>query len=219
MTGVHTGYAQVLAVPVGWVHDYHAHVRTLAGKSIRAYPNFFEDYYWSGPLPTLVEQELQETGQIFTKLVNTSSNEITVAARRLNLCLLREAEEDSILDATIALEALVGGDERQEITHKLALRIAALSRLSNMIDEPASDVFRAIKQIYAYRSAVVHGSTKASKKQEITIPNKAPIRAVVLATNYLRMIMKVLIEHPQYLKPDKIDEKLLLGGPDTETQV
>lgn len=215
VTGIDTGYAQVLALPMGWTHKFTAHVPSIKGQSTRTYPASFEDRYWNVPVPTLTEQQIQETNQMFKNLLENSSSKIIIAAQRLNRCLLRETDEDSILDAAIALEALVGG-ENQEITHKLALRIAALSRLSDMNDVPAHDIFLGVKGIYSYRSKVIHGNPNPNKAKEITAPNKEPIRAVVVATNYLRMVMKVLIEHPQYLNAHKIDEDLLLGALDSK---
>jgi hypothetical protein len=97
------------------------------------------------------------------------------------------------------------------MTHKLALRMAALLSLSKSGEQTPVEVFRAVKQIYRYRSAVVHGSARTTDKREIAISDREKIPTVTLAINYLRMAINILIDNPQYLKASKIDEELILG--------
>jgi hypothetical protein len=210
-TGVSTGYAQLLLRPVGWAHDYEAHLPPIEGISVRRYPIWFENHYWNTPqLPTVTTQQALEIGRVFSKIQGSEDKRLSIATQRLNLCLIRETEEDSILDATIAMEALLSDDERQEMTHKLALRMAALLSLSKSGQQTPVEVFRAVKQIYRYRSAVVHGSAKTTDKREIATSDKEKIPTVTLAINYLRMAINILIDNPQYLKASKIDEELIL---------
>ena len=54
--------------------------------------------------------------------------ELRVPSKRLNAAFLRRDEEDSILDVTIGLEALLVTD-KGENTHKLAMHLAALCKL------------------------------------------------------------------------------------------
>jgi len=211
VTGASTGYAQLLLRPDGWAHDYEAHLPPVEGTSVRRYPIWFENHHWLTPqLPTLTTQQATEIGHVFSKLQASEDKRILIATQRLNSCLIRETEEDSILDATIAMEALLSDDERQEMTHKLALRMAALLSLYKTGQQTPVEVFRAVKQIYRYRSAVVHGSGKITDKHEIAISDKEKIPTVTLAINYLRMAINILIDNPQYLKARKIDEELLL---------
>ncbi len=209
-TGTDTGYAQLLMRPVEWAHDYTAHLPPIEGTSIRGYPTWFENFYWLNPVPTLTAEDTAEVERVYSRLTEVESNKLRIATQRLNRCFLRESEEDSILDATIAMELLLADDSRQEITHKLALRMAALSKLAPENKQTPVEVYRAIKRIYAYRSAIVHGSTKASGKREITLGSKGKISAVTAAVDYLRMALGVLTEHEEYLDPAEIDEKLLL---------
>jgi hypothetical protein len=184
-TGVGTGYAQLLSRPIEWALRYTAHLPPLEGTSIRAYPTWFEEYYWNSPVPTLTNKDVMEIGRVFSKLLEIENNKLKIVIRRLNRCFLREIEEDSILDATIAMEALLSDDERQEMTHKLALRMAALSRLSKNNKQEPVEVFHAVKKIYRHRSAIVHGSTKPSKKREIALSDKKKVPSVTLAIEYL----------------------------------
>lgn len=139
------------------------------------------------------------------------SAQLRFASRRLNLCYLREDEEDAILDATIGLESLLVGGEKNEITHKLALRMAALSTLDAGNQRGPVDIFRDIKEIYRFRSAMAHGSNKSSQKREIAIRKGEAIPTVVAAINYLRMALGILLNHAEYRDLAKIDEVLLLG--------
>ncbi len=212
VTGHQTGYAQLLLEPASWARSYKAHLPPLEGTSARRYPAEFENLYWHRSVPTVTRAEAMKIGETFTKLRNALGvNQLRIASRRLNLCYLREDEEDAILDATIGLESLLVGGERNEITHKLALRMAALSTLENNIQREAVDVFRDIKEIYKFRSAVAHGSSKSSQKREIAIKEGGAIPIVTAAINYLRMALGILLDHPEYRNPTRIDEVLLLG--------
>jgi len=213
VTGFSTGYAQLLMRPKGWALNYKADLPILEGTSIKAYPNSFERYYWlNEDIPEIDKETAQEIGNTFVKLLDVTENSVHIAARRLNLCFLRDDEEDSILDATIGLEALLSHDSQQEMTHKLAMRVGALTKILEAFSKSPHQVFRELKKIYGYRSAVVHGSTKAHKKREIVSGDNRRIPASSLAIDYLRIVLRILIDHPQYRKPAKIDEELLLGS-------
>ena len=189
VTGFDTGYAQLLMRPKGWANDYKAYLPPLYGTSIRAYPSRFENYYWNKKdIPELSSDSCQEVGSLYTQLSEVQENTIRVAIKRLNQCFLREDEEDSIIDATIGLEALLSDDDRQEMTHKLAMRVGALSKLAKGQFKKPYDVFQELKQVYAYRSAVVHGSTKTLKRKEIKIDETRSIPASDLVIEYLRKV-------------------------------
>lgn len=209
---IDSGYAQVLLRPLNWATNYIAHLPALEGTSLRRYPYWFENYYWLQPIRVFSATELDECAKFYHQLINIENNRMRIAVRRLNRCYLREGEEDSILDATIAMEALLSDDDRQEMTHKLALRIAALSSLASNQTETPVEVFNAVKQIYRYRSKIVHGSTKSDKGREIVLSANKRVPTVKLAIDYLRMLLTVLIQHQEYFKPANIDEMLLLSG-------
>jgi|SRR5215204_829587 len=106
---------------------------------------------------------------------------------------------------------LLSEDERQEQTHKLALRTAALAKIYKGEIELPVEVFRRVKYIYGYRSSIVHGSSKPSKGREITLAGDEKIPTVVLALRYLGMAIQVLLDQPEYSAPSRIDEELLLS--------
>ncbi|KKD53946.1 hypothetical protein C400_16055 [Paenibacillus sp. ICGEB2008] len=126
------------------------------------------------------------------------------------MCILREEEDDSILDATIAMEALLSDGERGELTHKLAMRMAAIFKISEYAYTPDM-VFNSVKKIYSYRSSIVHGGSKP-KNQEIVIDElNLRIPTPKLAVVFLKIAIRVLVENPKYFDPKYLDQELLRG--------
>jgi hypothetical protein len=209
-TPIETGYAQVLFLPLGWAHHYAATLPPLTGTTVRRYPPSLEPVRAShGELfPSLQDADVDNTRALFQSLMaikDTHAGErLRLAIKRLNRCYMREDQEDAILDATIGLEILLSDGETQEITHKLALRLGALCTVVPGYDQQASRIFRSMKkQVYPYRSAVVHGDErKASKTSRGTVK---------LAIEYLGLAVRAVAAHPEYLDPGTIDHNLLLG--------
>jgi len=212
VTNSTTGYAQLLTRPKNWADSYKAYLPPLYGTSIRAYPNKFENYYWNKKdIPEFSSYICEEVGSLFSKLSGADENSIRVAIKRLNQCFLREDEQDSVIDATIGLEALLSDNDHQEMTHKLAMRVGALSNIPDAQLKKPYHTYQEIKKIYAYRSAVVHGSKKTDKKKEIKLDDIRSVPASDLATEYLCKVLRILISNPAYRKPEEIDKKLLLN--------
>ena len=125
---------------------------------------------------------------------------------------MREDQEDAILDATIGLEILLSDGETQEVTHKLALRLAALSTLVPGFEHQAPTIFRNVKKtIYPYRSAVVHGHEKKASQTRAMRTDRGEVGAVKLAMAYLGMALRAVAARPEFLDPAVIDNDLLLG--------
>ena len=205
-----TGYAQVLYEPFGWVKRYKADVAFIyRGRYVRKYPPIFEQNYRIPDTSFVVTKEvLQETQQLYKVLMETDKNQFQIASQRLNSCYLRENEEDTILDATIALEALLTSNTNTETTYRLALRLAALSSLAKNYEYTPLEIYKSVKKIYDFRSAVIHGSSKTDKKREISLQETQKIPAVSLAIKYLRMALKTLLQYPKYLD-EKNDDNLI----------
>jgi Apea-like HEPN len=182
----------------------------LKGTSVRKYPNYFDNFHWTNDsFPTISNNELKQIGIVYTNLLTNENNKIQIANRRLRYSYLRDSEEDSILDIIIGLETLLSDNEKTEITHKLALRTAKLISIFKK-DSNALEIFELVKKVYEFRSAVVHGSSKIESKREIKIKSEAkPIKTIAIANDYLREVIGILIEHPQYLEPKEIDKLLL----------
>ncbi len=211
-TTVNTGYAQIFSVARGWATDNKADLPYVQGVTVRSYPGWFEDYYWNvDVVPSVSREAMEQIAALYNSIASAKENSIHLSIKRLNRCLVRDDEEDSVLDATIALEALLSDDGNQEMTHKLAMRIGALSRVDKSLEKTPCQSFADIKKIYSYRSAIVHGSKDLDKKKVIKVGERNEVKAHVLVVDYLRMILRVLLENPEYRTPKIIDEKLLLN--------
>jgi len=173
--GVETGYAQFVIKPSGWSRSWQAHLPSVQIVSTRNYPDHFESHGWLRDPPAINLETLTQVSLVYRALKEAKNNRLAIAAKRLNAAYLRKDEADSILDVTIALEALLGDEAKTEMTHKLALRLAALSVIEPFKEEKPPEVFGFVKKIYAYRSAIVHGSKKSETKRTIALKNNEEI--------------------------------------------
>ncbi len=210
VTGVETGYSQILASPLGWADNWEAYLPNVYNAvAIRAYPDFFENYGWLRVSSEIDEKKCEDVQLLFTSLLTTPHNKLKLSAKRLNAAFLRKSEEDSILDVTIGLEALLAGSSRSEVTHKLSMRAAAICKINHFPKLNPNEVFKACKKIYDYRSAVVHGSKKPESRRIIQIEDSIDIPAILLGIDLLRHIIVTLVKYPDYLDSQKLDLILL----------
>lgn len=210
VTGVQTGYCQLLIRPVGWCDGSWAHLPQIGVIPLRAYPDHFEHFGWLRKPPSLDDVAFTNVGQLYTALTSLKKNQLLVASRRLNLAQLRSSEQDSIIDVAIGLETLLVEDGATgEITHKLAMRLAALCRMQPFDGYTPSEVFGLCKKLYEFRSAVAHGSQSMDKKRIITIADSTePIQTVVLGANLLRHAIRFLAGKPEFLSSRTLDMTL-----------
>ena len=215
--GIDTGYCQLLLRPINWAADFKGDLPSLEGTSINAYPSKFEKHYWQKLVPEIDKDSAKEIGLLFLKLEALTKKSVKIAVDRLNLCYLRDIDEDAILDATIGLESIFSDDNRQEMTHKLAMRVGALAKVEDFFKRTPYQVFKDIKKIYSYRSAIVHGSESTEKLKKIKVNQDSVIPTNKLAVDYLRLSIKAVINNPDYQNPSQIDESLLLCARETES--
>lgn len=207
-----TGYSQIYAVARNWSAHCTTNLPYIQGVTVKIYPSWFEDYYWNvDAIPVVMEDMAARIKRCFNLIQTAKANSITLSLKRLNRCLIRDDEEDAILDATIALETLLSDDGKQEMTHKLAMRIGALSRLDKQLNKTPEQAFKDVKKIYTHRSAIVHGNKNLDKSRIIKIDENQNTTAHLLAIDYVKMVLRVLLENDKYRDPTKIDSKLLLG--------
>lgn len=207
-----TGYGQIYSVSCGWESRGLTSLPCVMGATLRAYPSEFEDYYWNiEAVPYLSEEQISQITEVFKQLSDARENSISLSLKRLNRCLVRDEEEDAVLDATIALEALLSDDGNQEMTHKLAMRVGALAALDKSFERNPVQAFNDIKSIYGYRSAIVHGSKSLEKRRTIKINDSTHKPAYEISVDYVRLVMKVLLGNPRFRDPKVIDQELLLG--------
>lgn len=212
-----TGYAQILLRPIGWAHRWAGPLGSLMPAiAVHRYPRILDDGGWRRDISTVSRDWLPVVGSAYERLTSASS-EVRLAARRLNSALLRDREDDALLDACISLEAVLG--EHTEILHKLALRVAALSTISPLpMPIAAPDVFRAVKRVYAYRSKLIHGSADATKAAMFRGADGSDWKTLDLAVLLVRMVILVLLDHRAFVRSEAIEESLL-ATPLTVTQV
>ena len=210
-TGAQTGYGQIIARPIGWAESWTAYLPDIRVIFVRAYPDEFENLYESMVPPILSKEDCNEISAIYNSLASASANQILIASRRLNAAYLRRSEEDSILDITIGLEALLVKDGKTgEITHKLAMRLAAVCKMQPFETYTPSEVFALCKKIYDFRSAVAHGTHEVDKKRYLDDKQKnvkVPIVEVALAL--LRHALTFFCSHNEFLDSQKLDMSLL----------
>ena len=208
-TGYPTGYAQTLSLPVDWASSYAANITPIDGPDVEKYPPFFKRGYWQELVPAVTSRQMDEVKEIFNGLwqifQTDDAQRVRLAMHRLNLSATRTTDEDGIIDSIIAMEALLS-DGAQEMTHKVAMRLAALYKILD--GSRAVTAFAEMKRIYNFRSKVVHGSADLDKDREINRGDEK-IAAIDAALEHLRNTFAVLIRNPELLDPKKIDKFLL----------
>jgi hypothetical protein len=209
--GCDTGYSQVVIRPDGWADRWVAQLPEVYVFSVRAYPDRFENYGWLEEPPVLTQDQCNIVGRVSQEIEKAQKNKLILAARRLNAASLRKDEEDAILDVTIGLETLLTDDSHGEITYRLAIRLAALCKLRPFESQSPSQIFALGKRLYDFRSAVVHGSAKASTKRIVQLSADRSIPTVTLGISLLRHLVVLLSDMPEYLEVKKIDKDLLEG--------
>jgi hypothetical protein len=206
------GYAQIYYRPQGWARDFTASLPPVVGVTfLRKYPPQF-DYSWRNNTSSLTSDECQSIVATF-KALRTCDGRIKLAARRFGMGLLRESEEDSILDYCIGLEAVFGDLGPGETTYKLSMRGAKVLSPSLAISE--SEAFTCFKKIYAYRSAVAHGKGNTEKLRIIRLRDDFEIQAEAAAKELLRAGLTAVLNNPR-LTVDYIDRNILLRSEGTQ---
>jgi hypothetical protein len=104
--------------------------RLLVGSPWRLmHPPFFKDGYWYEEVPTVTSAQMDSIKKLIDGFhdvfLGEHADKVRLAMHRLNLSALRTTNEDGIIDSIIAMEALLS-DGTQEMTYKVALRLAAL---------------------------------------------------------------------------------------------
>lgn len=196
------GYAQVLLRPLEWADTwYHDLPPLFEVRLLRRYPDEFDDRGWlreRTPLPTDVIERLP---QMYSAL-DGSNKRLAIAAKRLDIARMRTDPDDKVIDACVGLEALLG-QERTEITHRLAQRAAVLlhERLYPKV------VYEAMYGVYARRSEIVHGE-HTSRKVVLKV-NEANVPADGAALFFLSECITEIVFGSQDTDPQSLDRRLL----------
>jgi hypothetical protein len=212
VTGINTGYAQMLWVPRRWALNYFCDLTPVYGTTLRRYPSEYDNYGWVRNGATVTAEHLNEVRRIYRAVVSSQSEAIRLALNRLNACLTRTDAADAILDGTIGLELVLGDDQNQSLSYKLRLRAAALAVLHADPAYPAAEIASKVKRLYEARSAIVHGRRKKRSKKASEPFDTSNAEERLVASDLLRFVLNVLLTNPEYQDPAKIDEGLLLRG-------
>ncbi|QWT21251.1 hypothetical protein KPL74_04445 [Bacillus sp. NP157] len=212
-TGVETGYAQEVRLSRGWRHRHNYGLPDVHAAGARLYPEHFDDFGWNrNDLPRVVRDQMRSVPALFAALTTSSNDRLELALRRLNAAMTRSDVADAILDATIALEILLGDGDGQAINWKLRMRGAALAGLDG--DQNAGEAMHvAIGKVYSARSSIVHGGRRRSDGLD-----EGSARQLAIET--LRTILSIVARRSEYLDPLRIDAELLRAPPfQTKVQI
>lgn len=205
VTGCDTGYAQMLCFPNGWSTNSYADLPSAHGLVVNRYPAKFNEYFWNNNDIALIDKStMQEISNCFNTLLKIQGKSLYLAAKRLSLSMLREKEADAIVDAVIGIESLLSSSDNQGMTHKVAMRGATLFKLHPWHEGTPKDVFFHFKDIYSCRSKIVHGKSADSKLKDITLNGRLHPTHIV-ANEYLRQLISIIIKDERYQNPDNID--------------
>ena len=204
-TGVETGYAQELRIARGWTQLHVDQPPEVHDAGARRYPEEFDNFGWiRDDLPTVTRGQMLEMKLALARVREAGNERVALALRRMNGAMMRLDIADAVLDATIALEILLGDGDGQAIAYKLRLRAAALANLV----EPGSGAATsaAVKAIYDARSRIVHGIGRKGGAKSAESDKLA--RGTALST--LRTVLRAVLEYPRFLEPAQIDLELLI---------
>ena len=209
VTGIATGYAEAFIIPERqtWAYSFKRDLPAIIeGASARRYPSHFDDFGWLRERDPITEEQMIEVSAVHQGLGSRDS--IELAARRLSAGMLRETEDDAVLDLLIGLEAVLSDQDKGELTFKLAVRTAAV--LADRSGYDPSVVFGQVKQLYNYRSAVAHGNAKRATKLRTLDVGGEQVSSIRLATELLREVIRQLVQRPDLSSPGDIDSRLIL---------
>lgn len=196
------GYAQILFAPCGWSDGWTLDLPVLRVIStVRAYPPSLDERDPRESVDILDDDAIALIPQAYAAL-DTGDKRLNLAARRLDLATHRADEEDTVIDSTIGLEALLGGD-RTEISHRIATRAAVLLREQHN----ASVIYAAVRGVYDRRSEIVHGS-QSTKKATLQIGDRK-LRSAQVALFLLRRIITEAVHRGESINATALDAQVL----------
>lgn len=209
-TGADTGFAQIVLRPLGWTYEFNADLPSLIkGPRVRAYPPHFDEHGWLVKRERIAVPAALSAAKGFDGL-GAAGDSVQLAGRRLSQAMLRSDETDAVVDVCIGLEALLGDDAPTEMTHKIALRVAAVHTLLGNNEVEGSQIFRRVKKLYTYRSKLVHGRTDAGNHRYIDAEKSEETLAAGIGL--LRGSIHALIEHAKFQDPTEVERALLRAG-------
>jgi hypothetical protein len=206
VTDAPTGYNQILFRPVGWAKSFTANLPPLEVTTLVSNHRSTRLARTVEPSDLIDENRIGQLRAAYS--LEDDNKSMRLAAQRLLSAERRHAEADRVVDLCVGLEALLG-DSKGETTYKIAIRGAAMLAYSGVTD--ASQFYRALKRIYDYRSAIVHGSSRPHATSVQV--GEASYRTEDLARMVLRRLLGARVAQPD-LTPEKIDSALVAHAVD-----
>lgn len=151
--------------------------------------------------------EVQQIISEFLRLDAQTKLKIRLALERFNLALRRRHLGDLAIDLCIALESLVGGNETNEVTHKVTTRTARF--LGGDVNQRTRtrDV---IKATYTYRSAMVHNAQTPKGSKSVCGAKMNASDILAMATSICVDVIKAVLRKGKI--PDWQDFDISLGN-------
>ncbi len=137
-------------------------------------------------------EEAAELKTLYTKMKQAKHQPFTIASNRLGFGMERRSDEDRLLDYMIGLESLYLPDGNDELTFRLSLRVAFVTR-QEMAER--KHMFKFIRKMYGVRSNIAHGG----KKYELTKEDISQIEEV------LRQSLKIFLDKPANFSKETLD--------------
>lgn len=214
VTGVKTGYGQLLIEPTNWAEKWTGNLLPVYGTNSLAFNrNDAKLSIFEYGITVINQPEIDSIRDVFTTIQanrekgkNTLFNKVFIAVERLNRCMLREEDDDTSLDAIIGIETLLSGDTRGEITYTISNRMAVVAAKTNECPYSAADARKEMKKIYSFRSSIVHGrDTQKSNKVNI---GEERLQTTELAINFLRYSLLFIIRNQEYLDVKEFEKAI-----------
>lgn len=212
------GYASVLYVPRDWSSGWRPepHPDLTVVTTVRRYPEALDRHGWLADIPAFPGRWLEDLPSI-TDALGAAAPRVRLASRRLSQSALRADSTDRLLDACIGIEAVIGGGEKTEITHRLAQRVGvalATSRTAagkklSLGSTDLDRVYTMMKSIYSDRSKIAHGATHVPKTLNL---RGESVATHVLAEDVLRNLIIEALDRPDDVTGPRLDELLLFAA-------
>jgi hypothetical protein len=141
--------------------------------------------------PALEADDAKEVVQKYLLLHGTTRGRVRVALQRLNQALRRHGIGDQAVELATAFEALLGDNDKTEMTHKIKVRCVRLIGGSNDIREANAGV---ISEAYSIRSKLLHTGNVDHRKSKMIRGEK--MEASMIIDHAIRIcsdLIKVII--------------------------
>lgn len=194
------GYVQVALRPHDWAYIWLGDLPPIESTTTPSrLPTELADHGWNREPRHIGGDTLAEAPRIFSSLRSTNPRG-KLAARRLFQSSLRSIPEDTLLDACIGIEALLG-EQHDELVHRMGLRASVA--LADQMD--ATLAYEILKKVYGHRSKIVHGT---EPKNSIINIRGDDWSAKSVAVWLLRLLLQSHLAHTPPWTPADLDKSL-----------